>query len=114
MQDRQLYAEILGIKAPWFVEQVELKLAEGEVHVRLDHHDVRSWPAQSAASRAVRTTTSRSGTGGTWTRANSGPFSMPSHPAQNAASMGFGWCSCPGRNREAGSRRCLSDWRSTG
>jgi transposase len=44
MQDRALYAEILGIKAPWFVEQVELKLAEGEVHVHLDECDVESWP----------------------------------------------------------------------
>jgi len=44
MQDRQLYAEILGSKAPWFVGRVEVKLAEGEVHVHLDHHDVRSWP----------------------------------------------------------------------
>jgi transposase len=44
MQDRQLYAEILGIRAPWFVERVELKLTEGEVHVHLDHDDVLSWP----------------------------------------------------------------------
>ncbi len=44
MRDRQLYAEILGLKAPWFVERVELKLAEGEVQVHLDHDDVRSWP----------------------------------------------------------------------
>jgi transposase len=44
MQDRQLYAEILGIRAPWFVERVELKLTEGEVHVHLDHDDVVSWP----------------------------------------------------------------------
>jgi transposase len=40
MQDRQLYAEILGIRAPWFVEQLELKLTEGEVHVHLEHHEV--------------------------------------------------------------------------
>jgi transposase len=44
MQDRQLYAEILGIRAPWFVERVELKVTEGEVHVHLDHDDVLSWP----------------------------------------------------------------------
>ena len=44
MQDRQLYAEILGIRATWFVERVELKLTEGEVHVHLDHHDVVNWP----------------------------------------------------------------------
>src|ERR1035437_2171435 len=33
MQDRQLYAEILGIQAPWFVDRVELKLTDGDVHV---------------------------------------------------------------------------------
>jgi hypothetical protein len=32
MQDRELYRQILGIEAPWLVERVELKLAEGEVH----------------------------------------------------------------------------------
>jgi len=44
MQDRELYRQILGIEAPWFVERVELKLAEGEVHVHLDHHEVMNWP----------------------------------------------------------------------
>lgn len=33
MQDRQLYAQILGIAEPWGVESVELRLAEGEVIV---------------------------------------------------------------------------------
>jgi transposase len=44
MQDRQLYAEILGIQAPWFVDRVELKLCDGEVHVYLEHHEVEQWP----------------------------------------------------------------------
>ena len=43
MQDRELYRQILGIQAPWFVERVELKLPEGEVHVFLDHHEMVSW-----------------------------------------------------------------------
>ena len=29
MRDRELYARILGIEAPWRVEGVELKLEEG-------------------------------------------------------------------------------------
>lgn len=38
MQDRQLYAQILGIASPWNVERVELKLAgEQAVHVYLEH-----------------------------------------------------------------------------
>jgi transposase len=44
MQDRELYRRILGIEAPWFVDSVELKLEEGEVHVRLAHHDMNDWP----------------------------------------------------------------------
>jgi transposase len=42
MQDRELYRQILGIQAPWFVERVELRLPEGEVHVFLDHHEMVS------------------------------------------------------------------------
>ena len=44
MQDRQLYAAILGIQSPWFVEQVELKLEAGEVHVHLNHREEEKWP----------------------------------------------------------------------
>lgn len=44
MQDRDLYAAILGIRTPWIVERVDLKLAEGEVHVRLKHDDGLLWP----------------------------------------------------------------------
>ncbi len=43
MQDRQLYEQILGIPTPWFVERVELKLEEGEVHVHLQHRDNAAW-----------------------------------------------------------------------
>jgi len=43
MQDRQLYEQILGIVAPWFVERVELKLETGEVHVHLQHREQAIW-----------------------------------------------------------------------
>lgn len=33
MRDRELYEQILGIGTPWFVEEVELRLEQGEVHV---------------------------------------------------------------------------------
>ncbi len=32
---RSLYAALLGLREPWTVEDVEMKLAEGEVHVRV-------------------------------------------------------------------------------
>jgi transposase len=44
VQDRELYAAILGIRTPWRVERVDLKLAEGEVHVHLEHDSGIDWP----------------------------------------------------------------------
>ena len=44
MQDRELFRRILGIEAPWFVESVDLKLEEGEVHVHLAHESMVHWP----------------------------------------------------------------------
>jgi transposase len=44
VQDRDLYAQILGVKEPWRVERVELKLSEAEVHVHLAHDEGLSWP----------------------------------------------------------------------
>lgn len=43
MRDRQLYAQILGITDPWFVERVELKLEHGEVHIYLGHPVAAQW-----------------------------------------------------------------------
>jgi transposase len=43
MQDRELYRQVLGIDTPWFVDRVELKPTEGEVHVHLDHYEMVSW-----------------------------------------------------------------------
>ena len=43
LQDRQLYQQILGITSPWYVERVELRLEEGEVHVYLAHEPLADW-----------------------------------------------------------------------
>ncbi len=43
MQDRELYRRILGIESPWKVERVELRRADGEVHVFLEHGEQGSW-----------------------------------------------------------------------
>src|SRR5260370_40871714 len=51
MQDRELYRQILGIEKPWFVERVELKLDEGEVHVYLEHGEVASWACPDCGSK---------------------------------------------------------------
>ncbi|MEE9357951.1 hypothetical protein [Candidatus Vondammii sp. HM_W22] len=36
MRDKDLYAQILGIKSPWQVSSVELTLSEGEVTVYVE------------------------------------------------------------------------------
>jgi len=44
MQDRDLYQRILGIESPWYVESVDLRLTDGEIHVHLAHRKQESWP----------------------------------------------------------------------
>ena len=43
MEDNELYAQILGIRSPWRVDRVELKLAEREVHIHLAHEAAWQW-----------------------------------------------------------------------
>lgn len=43
MQDNDLYSQILGIREPWRVGRVDLKLGAGEVHVYLAHDAGHSW-----------------------------------------------------------------------
>lgn len=44
MQDRDLYAQILGIQEPWRVEGVDLDLKAGEVIIRLTRDASAEWP----------------------------------------------------------------------
>lgn len=50
MQDRDLYAQILGIGEPWSVDRVELKVKEGEVHVHLTHGSGLLWPCPECSA----------------------------------------------------------------
>lgn len=43
MQDRDLYAQILGVREPWRVETVDLKVNEDEVHVHITHDPGLEW-----------------------------------------------------------------------
>jgi transposase len=43
MQDRELCRRIHGTDVPCYVDTVELRLEQGEVHVRLAHHDMIDW-----------------------------------------------------------------------
>jgi transposase len=43
MRDTDLYAQILGAKAPWFVDKVDLKVAENSVDIWLDHGPGERW-----------------------------------------------------------------------
>jgi transposase len=37
MQDKELYEKLLGLKAPWFVSEVDLRMEESKVTVKLAH-----------------------------------------------------------------------------
>ena len=43
MQDRQLYAQILGIESPWRVDRVGLAREQQEVHIYLEHKAGVAW-----------------------------------------------------------------------
>ena len=49
MQDRELYRQILGIESPWKVVRVELRRADGEVHVFLEHDEQVRWPCRQCS-----------------------------------------------------------------
>src|SRR5881397_879231 len=50
MRDRELYATILGVQAPWTVERVELDVAGGAVHVWL----TIDWLREAAVTAVAR------------------------------------------------------------
>jgi transposase len=52
MDDRSLYAAILGLKEPWGVEKVELQLAEGIVHVWVSLPPRTLWVCPECLERA--------------------------------------------------------------
>ena len=53
MQDRELYRQILGIESPWKVERVELRRADGEVHVFLKHDEQVRWPCTQCSAECA-------------------------------------------------------------
>lgn len=52
MDDRTLYAKLLGLPPPWGVERVELKLSEGEVHVWVALPPKELWVCPECLERA--------------------------------------------------------------
>ena len=61
------YALLLGIKSPWQVRRVDLKLATNRVEVDVEH-DLEAAVRVRSADELVRATTMRrNGSGGTWT-----------------------------------------------
>jgi transposase len=44
MQDKELYEELLGLKAPWHVSDVNLQMEESKVTVRLAHESLARFP----------------------------------------------------------------------
>lgn len=44
MQDKELYEKLLGLKAPWHVSDVDLRMEESKVTVRLTHEPLSRFP----------------------------------------------------------------------
>jgi transposase len=44
MQDKELYEKLLGLKAPWRVNDVDLRMEESKVTVRLEHEPLARFP----------------------------------------------------------------------
>ena len=108
MQDRELYRQISGLESPWKIERVELRRADSEVHVFLEHDEQVRWRCPECSTecglhdhqpeRRLRHSTAQ--------------FYMPGRPAATAPSTGRGWCNCP--RPPAASRRYLKLSRSRG
>ncbi len=72
------YAAILGIRMPWRVDRVELKLSDGEVHVHLAHDPGLEWPCPECV-KSCPATISRA------PLAASRQLPVPNHPPRRAA-----------------------------
>src|SRR5881394_414671 len=113
MRDRELYATILGVQAPWTVERVELDVAGGAVHVWLTRAEGAPAPCPECQT-ACPIYDHRERSGGISTRASSKLGCTHAYPASTAPRTA--WCRAwsRGRLRARSSRCCSSGWQSTG
>lgn len=51
MRDVELYRHLLGIEPPWTVTEVELKVADQRVDVRVGHADGLLWPCPDCGAK---------------------------------------------------------------
>ena len=113
MRDRELYATILGVTAPWTVDRVDLDVAGGAVHVWLARTEGARAQCPECQSR-VRSTTTATASGAISTPASYRPGSMRACRASTARPMASCRVSSRGRPRARSSPCCSSGWRSTG
>jgi hypothetical protein len=76
MDDKSLYAAILGLTDPWGVDKVELRLADGEVHVWVALPPDTRWVCPDCLAGAPSTIIA-SANGVTWTRVSIGRSCTP-------------------------------------
>lgn len=50
MRDSDLYAQLLGLIDPWFVDDVDMSVKERRVDVAVSHHEGRLWPCPTCRS----------------------------------------------------------------
>ena len=113
MQDRELYAKILGVREPWRVEVVDLDLKAGEVIVRLTHEPRRIGLVRNVERRAGCTISPNAG-GVIWTPVSCGPFLRLSRRAATvritaSKALKLPWAE-PGSRFTAMFERLAIDW----
>ena len=53
MRDTEFYQRILGLVEPWYVERVELRVAEHRVDIHLAHRQGVKWPCPQCGQEMV-------------------------------------------------------------
>src|SRR5208283_2068914 len=107
MQDKELYEKLLGLKSPWRVSDVDLRMDESKVTVKLAHELLARFPCPDCG---VRRTIIGLDSGGTSIPVGLSPWLKLMFPELTVRFMAFAKPKFLGRNREADSRPCSRPW----
>jgi transposase len=51
VRDVELYAQLLGLLDPWFVDEVYMSIEDKQVDVLVSHHEGRLWPCPTCGAQ---------------------------------------------------------------
>ncbi|MGH9920769.1 MAG: hypothetical protein ACRD6W_18100 [Nitrososphaerales archaeon] len=64
MRDIEFYAQLLGLEEPWYVEDVELSVADKRIDIAVSHHEGHLWPCPKCETELPVYDHERCGPGG--------------------------------------------------